>query len=129
MSAIIIMVFFFVFTQLAGPGRRLDATEPTTSSSKTSKDRDVYVPPQRNELTAEARTAAEAALARVQGQKKDSVQFNTSMAAIRAQVQRELEAEKKAKQELEKTSSCDREPKILTDEHNRNLAAQGVYFR
>lgn len=121
------MISYFV--QLAGPGRRLDATEPSTSTPKASKNRDVYVPPQRNELTAEARTAAEAALARVQGQKKDAVQFNTSMAAIRVQVQRELEAEKKAKQELEKTVSTDREPKILTDEHNRNLAAQGVYFR
>lgn len=89
----------------------------------------MYVPPQHNELTAEARAAAEAALARVQGQKKDSVQFNTSMAAIRAQVQRELEAEKKAKQESEKPASVDREPRALTDEHNRNLAAQGVYFR
>lgn len=119
----------FWFAQLAGPGRRLNDAEPSTSSQKSKKDRDVYVPPQRNELTAEARTAAEAALARVQGQKKDTVQFNTSMAAIRAQVQRELEAEKKAKQELEKTASTDREPKILTDEHNRNLATQGVYFR
>lgn len=116
-------------TQLAGPGRRLDATEPSPSSSKPSKDRDVYVPPQRNELTSEARTAAEAALARVQGQKKDTAQFNTSMAAIRAQVQRELEAEKKAKLELEKPTTTEREPKVLTDEHNRNLAAQGVYFR
>lgn len=122
-------VIFLVFTQLAGPGRRLNDTQPSTSSSKTSRDRDVYVPPQRNELTDEARTAAEAALARVQGQKKDTVQFNTSMAAIRAQVQRELEAEKKVKQELEKPASTECAPKILTDEHNRNLAAQGVYFR
>lgn len=122
-------IIFFVFTQLAGPGRRLNDAQPSTSSSKPSKDRDVYVPPQRNELTDEARTAAEAALARIQGQKKDTVQFNTSMAAIRAQVQRELEAEKKVKKELDKPASEAREPKILTDEHNRNLAAQGVYFR
>lgn len=80
-------------------------------------------------MTAEARTAAEAALQRIQGQKKDTVQFNTSMAAIRAQVQRELETERKVKQESEKPASTEREPKILTDENNRNLAAQGVYFR
>lgn len=72
------------------------------------------------------RTAAAAALARVQTQKKDSTNFNTSLAAIRAQVQRELEAEKKSKVEQDKPVDS---PKILTDEHNRNLAVQGVYFR
>lgn len=78
------------------------------------------------------RTAAEAALARIQSQKHDTTNFNTSLAAIRAQVQRELEAERKAKSEFEKQSSQEQShasPKVLTDEHNRNLAAQGVYFR
>lgn len=77
------------------------------------------------------RTAAEAALSRVQTQKKDDTQFNTSLAAIRAQVQRELEAERKAKAELEKdqVASHEVQPKILDDQCNRNLAAQGVYFR
>lgn len=77
------------------------------------------------------RTAAEAALARIQSQKHDTTNFNTSLAAIRAQVQRELEAERKAKTEFEKQSSQDTNssPKILTDECNRHLAAQGVYFR
>lgn len=112
---------------MAGPGRKLTDTEQPSSSSKSSKD--VYVPPKRDDLSAEARTAAEAALSRIQSQKKDSVQFNTSMAAIRAQVQRELEAEKKAKLEEEKISSSSSEPKVLTDENNRHLAAQGVYFR
>lgn len=116
---------------MAGPGRKLTDTEQPASSSKSSKDRDVYVPPQRNDLTTEAKTAAEAALARIQSQKKDSVQFNTSMAAIRAQVQRELEAEKKAKLQVEKLASAAgaSEPKVLTDESNRHLAVQGVYFR
>lgn len=77
------------------------------------------------------RTAAEAALARIQGQKKDTTHFNTSLAAIRAQVQRELEAERKAKSDLEKQSSQEQtnSPKVLTDDHNPTLAAQGVYFR
>lgn len=77
------------------------------------------------------RTAAEAALARIQGQKKDTVHFNTSLAAIRAQVQRELEAERKSKPEYEKCSKQEliHKPKVLTDEHNCCLAAQGVYFR
>lgn len=52
------------------------------------------------------------------------------MAAIRAQVQRELEAERKTKTEQEKSISQEQtQPKVLGDEHNRNLAAQGVYFR
>lgn len=81
------------------------------------------------------RTAAQAALARVENQRHhDSVQFNTSLASIRAQVQRELEAERKAKTDLEKlTISEGNQPntstKVLSDENNLNLAAQGVYFR
>lgn len=75
------------------------------------------------------RTAAEAALARVQSQ-KDTTRFNTSLAAIRAQVQRELEAERKAKSDLEKQGILEpAQPKVLGDEHNRNLAATGVFFR
>lgn len=70
-------------------------------------------------------------MARIQSQKKDTTHFNTSLAAIRAQVQREVEAERKAKSELEKQSSLEQTnaPKVLTDDHNRALAAQGVYFR
>lgn len=74
------------------------------------------------------RTAAAAALARIESQRKDSPHFNTSLAAIKAQVQRELEAEKKAKLEQQSTQACG-SPKVLTDEHNKKLAAQGVFFR
>ncbi|XP_055610733.1 UBX domain-containing protein 6 [Uranotaenia lowii] len=109
----------------AGPGRRLNSETPAPSSSqKSSKDRDVYVPPKRNELSSEARAAADAALARIQG--KDKKEFNTSLAAIKAQVRRELEAEKKAKEE-ESTGSS--EPSASQTEENRNLAVQGVFFR
>lgn len=46
------------------------------------------------------------------------------------QVQRELEAERKTKTDTEKQISQEQtQPKVLDDEHNRNLAAQGVYFR
>lgn len=142
---------------MAGPGRRLDGTDtpPPTTSKSTKAQRDAYVAPQRKELTSEARysctfkiilpsladpkcivelsrfrTAAEAALARVQSQKTDTTHFNTSLAAIRAQVQRELEAERKTKTDLEQQSSQEKsQPKILEDDHNLNLAAQGVYFR
>lgn len=45
-------------------------------------------------------------------------------------MQRELEAERKAKADLEKDTNQDvQQPKVLDDAHNRNLAAQGVYFR
>lgn len=45
-------------------------------------------------------------------------------------MQRELEAERKAKSDVEKQISQEQaQPKVLDDGHNRNLAAQGVYFR
>ncbi|XP_055312387.1 UBX domain-containing protein 6 [Sitodiplosis mosellana] len=116
--------------KLAGPGRRLDGTNAPSTSKSTKAQSDVYVPPQRKELTSEAKTAAEAAVARIQSQKKDDTHFNTSLAAIRAQVQRELEAERKTKTEIEKQISQEQpQPKVLDDGHNRHLAAQGVYFR
>lgn len=69
-------------------------------------------------------------MARIQSQKKDDTHFNTSIAAIRAQVQRELDAERKLKTDQEKQINQEsNQPKILNDDHNRNLAAQGVYFR
>lgn len=70
-------------------------------------------------------------MARIQSQKTDTTHFNTSLAAIRAQVQRELEAERKAKTDSEQQSNHEQQiqPKILDDGHNFNLAAQGVYFR
>lgn len=57
-------------------------------------------------------------------QKKDSRNFNTSLAAIQAQVRREMEAEKKAKQEADQPS----EPKVI-EQDRTNMAVQGVYFR
>ena len=83
---------------VAGPGRKLnsDAPPPPSSKASSSKQKDAYVPPKRNELSAEAKAAANAALARFEG--KDKKEFNTSLAAIRAQVRKELEAEKKAKE-------------------------------
>lgn len=75
----------------AGPGHRLDAS---SSSFESNKRKVSYAPPQRIEPTIATKQAAEAALARLNSQKKDTA-FNTSLAAIQAQVRRELEAEKK----------------------------------
>lgn len=68
------------------------------------------------------RAAADAAMAR--NQKKDSRNLNTSLAAIQAQVKREMEAEKKAKQEASQPT----EPKVV-EQNRSNMAVQGVYFR
>ncbi|KRT84456.1 hypothetical protein AMK59_752 [Oryctes borbonicus] len=77
--------------KLAGPGHRLDSS---SSSFETGKTKSNYIPPQRVEPTVATRQAAEAALARLNNQRKDTA-FNTSLAAIQAQVRRELEAENK----------------------------------
>lgn len=104
-----------------GQGHALNAPkpEPSTSQRKTTN---AYVPPKRKDLSNEARAAAAAALARVE--KKDSKDFNTSLAAIKAQAKKELEAERKLNEEAE-TSSQAVEPKTV----NTNLACQGVFFR
>lgn len=78
--------------KLAGPGRRLDASSASVTSAGKQQKTNI---PSRTEPSDANRQAAEAALARFQSsQKKDSA-FNTSLAAIQAQVRRELEAEKK----------------------------------
>lgn len=70
------------------------------------------------------RTAADAALARVQAKNHDRGTFNTSIAAIRKQVKRELEAEKEAA--LSSIATPDTRSKV---EPNEKLAVQGVFFR
>lgn len=111
----------------AGPGRKLNSEVPQPSSSQkshSSSHRDVYVPPKRKELSSEAKAAAEAALARVQS--KDKTEFNTSLAAIKAQVRRELESERKEKEQTsQEGSSGDNN----SDNGRKDLAVQGVFFQ
>lgn len=103
--------------KLAGPGHKLNAS----TSSTNSQIKTPYVP-KRTEPSAEARTAAEAALTRLEGKRKDTP-FNTSLAAIQAQVKRELEAEQSSKkQDLQEEKSVDLEA-------SPHLAVNGVYFR
>uniref|UniRef100_A0A1Q3FFG3 Putative ubiquitin regulatory protein n=1 Tax=Culex tarsalis TaxID=7177 RepID=A0A1Q3FFG3_CULTA len=119
----------------AGPGRKLnsDTPAPSSSSSKfgsggsSSGSKDVYVPPKRKELSNEAKAAANAALARIEG--RDKKEFNTSLAAIQAQVRRELEAERKAKEEQETTAAAGDSASSLSEDERKDLAVQGVYFR
>lgn len=84
------------------------------------------MPPKRNELSAEARAAAEAAVQRTQ--QKVSTGFNTSLSAIRAQVKRELEAEKKEKEHENQPATAVEQTSELSPK-NKNLAVDGVFFR
>lgn len=115
----------------AGPGRKLNSETPAPSSSSSGKSgstpRDVYVPPKRKELSTEAKAAANAALARIEG--RDKKEFNTSLAAIQAQVRRELEAERKTKEQTEQGTSAGDSSSGLTEDERKDLAVQGVYFR
>lgn len=46
---------FLISLQLAGPGRRLDASDAAPSTSKPKSNSGAYIAPQRKELTSEAR--------------------------------------------------------------------------
>ncbi|XP_028133703.1 UBX domain-containing protein 6 [Diabrotica virgifera virgifera] len=110
--------------KLAGPGHKLTESSSTASNqSKPSKG--AYVPP-KVEPTEAARQAAEAALVRLQGQRKDTA-FNTSFAAIQAKVRKELEAETKNQNQPQVPGS----PTKSTDDYecSHHLAVKGVYFK
>ncbi|XP_018795977.1 PREDICTED: UBX domain-containing protein 6 isoform X2 [Bactrocera latifrons] len=104
-----------------GQGRTLNAA-PSPPNSSNSKSGNVYVPPKRQEMSSEARQAALAALARIE--KRETKDFNTSLAAIKAQAKRELEAEQKLRTEELSVSSG---PSSTTTK--RNMACEGVFFR
>lgn len=113
-----------------GQGHKLNEPKPDAPSSSSSRrSKDAYVPPRRKELSNEARAAANAALSRID--RKDSKDFNTSLAAIKAQAKRELEAERKQKLELSSSGSINSSSANASGspQENRNLACQGVFFR
>ncbi|KPI97762.1 UBX domain-containing protein 6 [Papilio xuthus] len=110
--------------KLAGPGHKL--TESTSQSSESSRKEVPVV--RRSGLSQESKVAAEAALARLQ-QKRDNPAFNTSLAAIKAQVRKELENEKACATESthtipERKKSVDHEVDVP-----KNYAASGVFFK
>ncbi|XP_025837169.1 UBX domain-containing protein 6 isoform X2 [Agrilus planipennis] len=106
--------------KLAGPGHRLDSS----SSSSVNIPSD-YKTPSKQEPSEARRQAAEAALLRVQSQqRKQNPAFNTSLAAIQAQVKKELDAENKQKQPSVASKPTESEP--IASSH---LAVKGVYFR
>lgn len=108
--------------------KKLGAGHKLTESSSTSvvaPQRSGYVPPQRSGPSDVTRQAAEAALARMSGQKRDTA-FNTSLAAIQAKVRRELEAERK---NTAVATEVQLGPKQTDLETSHHLAVKGVYFK
>ncbi|CAG4968625.1 unnamed protein product [Parnassius apollo] len=112
--------------KLAGPGHKL--TESTISNQSSTSSRKEVPVVKRSGLSEESKVAAEAALARLQ-QKRDNPAFNTSLAAIKAQVKKELENEKAG--ETEKVpSNIERVKPVETEvDVPKNYAASGVYFK
>ncbi|KAM0728706.1 UBX domain-containing protein 6 [Formica fusca] len=107
----------------AGKGYKLTDSTSTCIPTKSKE------PIKRAEPTEEAKTAGQAALARLEAKKSDKPRFNTSYAAIQARVKRELELERKAQQNLQQTENTP-----LKDEKDRVedpsiFAVTDVFFR
>uniref|UniRef100_A0A1B6DSL4 PUB domain-containing protein n=1 Tax=Clastoptera arizonana TaxID=38151 RepID=A0A1B6DSL4_9HEMI len=113
----------------AGPGHRLNESRSESLSQKSSSSGSVSNVP-RAPLSAEAKQAAAAALARLEGGKTNAPAFNTSLAAIQAKVKRELEAEKKlAAAASEMKTESESESSFKEFEASPILAVKGVYFK
>ncbi|XP_038218056.1 UBX domain-containing protein 6 [Zerene cesonia] len=109
--------------KLAGPGHRL--SESSISSQSVVRREEPAV--KRSGLSEESKVAAEAALARL-SQKRDNPAFNTSLAAIRAQVKRELESETANSKGSNEPLQVEKKIEI-EKEVPGNFAASGVYFK
>ncbi|XP_017891285.1 UBX domain-containing protein 6 [Ceratina calcarata] len=108
----------------AGKGHRLTETASSNVASTSTVE-----PRKRVEPTAEARTAGQAALARLETKdKKNEKKFNTSYAAIKAQVQRELEQEMRAQREAHARSK-ERVEEEATVKDTSLLAVANVCYR
>ncbi|KAJ8708352.1 hypothetical protein PYW07_010477 [Mythimna separata] len=115
--------------KMAGPGHKL--SESTLSSNNSSHNSRKEAP-KRSGLSEESKVAAEAALARLT-QKRENPSFNTSLAAIQAQVKKELENERanQAAASASKSTPSERQSRESSVEVDlpRNFAANGVYFK
>lgn len=111
--------------KLAGPGHKLsDSTISSHSSNSVARD---ARPVKRSGLSEESKVAAEAALSRLQ-QKRENPAFNTSLAAIQAQVKKELENERASASTAATSEEIGSSKEIEPDVH-MNYAAHGVYFK
>ncbi|XP_031834985.1 GDI interacting protein 3 [Nomia melanderi] len=107
----------------AGKGYKLtDSTSTTVSAPRVE-------PIKRVEPTAEAKTAGQAALARLEAKTNKITKFNTSYAAIKAQVKRELEEEKRAQQNTQHNNTQLHQESEDTVNDPTSLAVDNVYFR
>lgn len=109
--------------KLAGPGRRLNESSMAVVGPSRPQPQTAH----RVAPSQATRQAAEAALARLNSQKRDTA-FNTSLAAIQAQVRKELEAEKKLENSSRSSPpsnrrSIERETEFEASPH---LAVKGV---
>ncbi|XP_034826390.1 UBX domain-containing protein 6 [Maniola hyperantus] len=111
--------------KLAGPGHKLSESTISSQSSNHSKNVPTVV---RSGLSEESKVAAEAALARLQ-QTRDNPSFNTSLAAVRAQVKRELENEKATSSNAVAEPKESRQKVEIECDVTKNFAASGVYFK
>lgn len=113
--------------KLAGPGHKLSESSSTVVPPKKDK----YMPAPKGEQSAASRQAAEAALARLNSQTKETA-FNTSLAAIQAQVRKELESQKKeAEQQSHKNKPIETELEaspLLAVNGIFNINLQNVFF-
>ncbi|XP_003699394.2 GDI interacting protein 3 [Megachile rotundata] len=108
----------------AGKGYKL------TDSSNIGTSVRIVEPIKRVEPTNEAKTAGQAALARLQAKESNTgAKFNTSYAAIKAQVKRELDKEKKAQEEIQKNKTQPKEETKDTVKDSSLLAVSNVYFQ
>ncbi|CRK95504.1 CLUMA_CG008973, isoform A [Clunio marinus] len=107
----------------AGPGRKLtdSAASSSSTSSHSKKPKDVYVPPKRNDLTDEAKTARDAALRRIM-ENNANKPLNISSRAIKEQARKELEEQRKAE-----TESSLKQLNI-TDSDKKDYSIEGVFF-
>ncbi|KAF4522279.1 hypothetical protein B566_EDAN011975 [Ephemera danica] len=112
---------------MAGPGHRL-GDAPSSSSSQSKSAPKPAAP--RAPLSAEAQQAAAAALARLEQRPSDKPAFNTSLAAVRAQAKRELEAEMAAAaQDKDKPeSSAPSQSSLNVVQDPAQLAVSGIFF-
>ncbi|KAK2585180.1 hypothetical protein KPH14_008678 [Odynerus spinipes] len=111
----------------AGKGYKLNEDSSKSGSSTIVQEKEEI---RRVEPTEEAKTAGQAALARLEAKKNDMNTFNMSYAAIQARVKRELERERKAKEELEKwNKTASVEEAKCSAASNESLAVSDVFFR
>ncbi|XP_033304377.1 UBX domain-containing protein 6 [Bombus bifarius] len=107
----------------AGKGHKL--TESTSNDGSTS----VVEPRERVEPTEEAKVAGQAALTRLEAKESNIKRFNTSYAAIKAQVKRELKQKRETQQNIEKNYVQSEEKTENSVKNNSLLAVTNVYYR